>query len=98
MPNTALPLVEIKRRYAIRRRRQWFVAGPVIVALVSLWIWLRVTGTEEADWLRPTVRVASLAVLGLFVFSLFNWRCPRCNAYLGRWSFKHCSNCGIELR
>ena len=98
MPNTALPKSEIKRRYAIRRRRQTLVGIPILVALVSIRIWLSVTGTEEPDWLRPTVLLAGLALLGVIVFSRLNWRCPRCNAYLGRFSFKHCSNCGIELR
>ena len=98
MPNTALPKSEIKRRYAIRRRRQTLVGIPMLVALVSIRIWLSVTGTEEPDWLRSTVLLAGLALLGVIVFLLFNWRCPRCNAYLGKFSFKHCSNCGIELR
>ena len=100
MPNTALPKSEIKRRYAIRRRRQFVVAIPLVMVLVIILIWSRVTGTEETDWLPPAIwrSIALLVLLWLIGFSLFNWRCPRCNAYLGKFSFKHCSNCGVELR
>ena len=91
---------EIKRRYAIRRRRQYIAATPILVALVIIKILLHVTDMEDSDWLPPNIwaSTAVLAVLGLIVFSLFNWRCPRCNAYLGRYSYKHCSSCGAELR
>ena len=69
------------------------------MAGVIILIWLRVTGTEEKDWLRSIWgSTVKLALLGVIVFSLFNWRCPRCNAFLAPFSFKHCSNCGVELR
>jgi hypothetical protein len=48
------------------------------------------------------------ALIGNFLYSLTNWRCPKCNAYLGGWGFSinifttplhlHCPKCGIELR
>ena len=100
MPNTAITKSEIKRRYAIRRRRQNFATLPLLVVLVIILIWLRVTGTEEKDWLPPAIggAIGLLVLLWLIGFPLFNWRCPRCNAFLGKYSFKHCSNCGIELR
>lgn len=38
-------------------------------------------------------------VVGLVVFSRFNWRCPKCNKYLGRGTNpKHCAHCGEELQ
>ena len=91
---------EIKSRYAIRRRRQYVATIPLVIALVIILILLRVTGTEAKDWLPPAIwrPTALLALLWLIVFSLFNWRCPRCNAFLGPFSFRHCSNCGVELR
>lgn len=39
-----------------------------------------------------------LIVLAL-LFSIVNWRCPKCKTYLGRKTDpKYCSNCGVELR
>lgn len=33
------------------------------------------------------------------VFTIFNWRGPSCNTYLGKGiNPKYCSRCGIELR
>jgi len=33
------------------------------------------------------------------VFSLYNWRCPACNKYLGKQrSPKYCSKCGVALQ
>ena len=105
MLNTDLTKSEIKSRYAIRRRRQFVATIPLLIVLVSILIFLRVTGTEESDWLPPAIwrPIALLVLLWLLGFSLFNWRCPRCNAWLGwlgRFSFnlKHCSNCGVEFR
>ena len=100
MPNTALPKSEIKRRYAIRRRRQKVATLPVLVVLVLILIWLRLMGTEAEESLPPAFgrAICVLVLLWLIGFSLFNWRCPRCNAFLGKWSFQHCSNCGVELR
>ena len=91
---------EVKRRYAIRRRRQYLATIPLVVALVIIQISLRVTGTEEKDWLPPYIwrPALQLALLSVIVFSVFNWRCPRCNVFLAPFSFKHCSNCGVELR
>ncbi len=31
-------------------------------------------------------------------FQLFVWRCPSCQAHLGKKLGNHCSNCGIDLR
>lgn len=42
------------------------------------------------------VACALLAVLG--ILSLINWRCPKCNSYLGkRFWIKKCYKCGIRL-
>ena len=101
-PSTPPSKSEVKRLYAIRRRRQRLAIGPLLAVLVMILIWLRVTGTEETDWLKPAIvrPAALLALLYMIGFSLFNWRCPRCNAYLGapKFSYKRCLNCDAELR
>ena len=39
-----------------------------------------------------------VVILGVVLFSLKNWRCPACNAYLGKgMAPSFCSKCGIPL-
>lgn len=41
---------------------------------------------------------AVVLILGGLGFSLYNWRCPACNKYLGKaMSPKFCAKCGVEL-
>lgn len=43
--------------------------------------------------------IVLVIVIGLVVFTRFNWRCPKCNKYLGRsGNPTHCSNCGEKLQ
>lgn len=38
-------------------------------------------------------------IVALVIFSRLNWRCPKCNKYLGRGTTpKHCIHCGEELQ
>jgi hypothetical protein len=38
------------------------------------------------------------AISYLLWFQLFVWRCPSCEANLGKHLGNHCSNCGTDLR
>ena len=88
---------EHKRLFSARKRRQVLLAIPlvamVILFIVSegktaiLGIPLKIAG--------PAFVVIALAAVG---FSLYNWRCPACNKYLGKsMSQKFCAGCGVEL-
>lgn len=86
----------LQREFAARRRRQAISAVPV--GLLGLALAL---GGGDSLGLGPqslTV-VVGVVVLGFFAFSLGNWRCPACSAYLGqRVNPAKCRACGATLR
>lgn len=45
------------------------------------------------------ITILVLFLVAYFVFTLFWWRCPNCQAYLGKLTpfAKHCPYCGGEL-
>lgn len=85
---------DIKAGFALRRRRQFLVAGVVILAGAAF-VFGDELGFPGALAESSFFGVAICAV----VFSLFNWRCPACSKYLGK-SISHsfCPRCGIALR
>ena len=100
MEHTPQQTEEFKREYSTRRRRQLVVSAPFIVAIVLLAVAQdreagTVAGIPQGIWLPVFV----VGVIGLLIFSLFNWRCPACSAYFGRtWNPRFCSKCGTPLR
>lgn len=89
-------LDRVKRSYALRRRRQAVSAVPVgILAVTSAVGGGGLLGLPEGTALL----VVGTVVLGFFGFSLVNWRCPACDAYLGRrFNPRACPSCGQQLR
>lgn len=104
MPNTDLrsretdgnQLGRYRAQYLEKRRRQSLSVIPVCV----LGIAAAVTGGNLGGLPEKAVLgVVGLVVLGFFGFSLINWRCPRCGAYLGqRLNPSQCRSCGTVLR
>lgn len=87
-----------KAEFARRWRKQLVVAVPVGALLLAL-----VFGTD-----RVTGKVFGLShslvgsiVFGVltaaFAFNSRTWRCPACNAYIGRHP-ERCVHCGVVLR
>jgi hypothetical protein len=86
--------------FAKRKRIQYILTLPVVAVIVLLLI-ARVNPDFSVGPLSRDVFIGILIVLAVaaLVFSLFNWRCPACNKYLGReFSPKHCSSCGKKLQ
>jgi hypothetical protein len=87
-----------RAQFSAKRRNQIILAAP-LVAVVLL---LAFSEGKEAVLGIPLVvagPVAIVLILGGLAFSLYNWRCPACNRYLGRTiSPKFCVKCGVELR
>lgn len=58
---------------------------------------------NDLEQVPPFVRdlmvpVLTILLIVFIVFMLVNWRCPRCNAYLGReMTPKYCPHCGVQL-
>jgi hypothetical protein len=59
----------------------------------------RSTGTLLGMPAGVVASITLVVVAAALVFSFRNWRCPACNAYLGRtMNPRHCQNCGAALR
>ena len=83
---------QFKQEFAAKDRRQ-FVTFISIVSIVLLML----LTAGHLPWFVP---VSGLAiVMGAFVFSFVNWRCPACGKYLGQIPVRrHCPRCGVALR
>ncbi len=99
MQYTEQQLSEFKAEYARRRRRQIGASLPVLAVFLVLAFFNE--KVEAFFGLAPSVLLGAsfTMVAALVAFSLWNWRCPACNRYLGRSvSQAFCSKCGVPLR
>jgi hypothetical protein len=91
---------EIRTLFAARRRRQLLISLPLIVLIMGF-AFLE-NGNRGAILGIPATMVfpGFLAMIaGAIVFSLYNWRCPACNRYLGKQrNPKFCNKCGVALQ
>jgi len=90
---------EFRQSFYKRRTRQWVVAG--IVGVGFLLRGLGINSSRGSVFGLPEAAIFAVMVttlIGGFAFTLWNWRCPACNCYLGRRiNPKLCSGCGIML-
>jgi hypothetical protein len=90
---------EIIEEFKQKRTRQIMAVGPIILAFIALF-------SAEANptgifGLPPNIvlGITFALIISVFIFSLFNWRCPACNKYLGKAiNPKFCAKCGVQLR
>ena len=53
---------------------------------------------HETSLADPQIARAIL-LIGAIGLTYLNWRCPACDAFLGRKSYpRHCHDCGVSLR
>lgn len=53
-----------------------------------------ILGFSKDTWFNAAI--AGFLIYG--GFTLFMWKCPKCNKFPGRgWFRKNCDNCGVEL-
>ena len=93
-------LADFKEEFARRRNRQLLVSLPVVAAFLIFAVASQ-KGTVPFFGLPPALvgGIAFAVVLGTLAFSLWNWRCPACNKYLGKGiSPSFCPKCGVPLR
>ncbi len=89
----------VKEEFAAKRRKQIIAAVPLIGALLLMIVFsengsAEFLGISAAAWLPVLLGI----ILGGVIFSLYNWRCPACNKYLGKSvSPKYCGKCGTQL-
>jgi len=90
----------IKTEFKKRRSIQIVISISTIPVLVFLYF-LTITENDQFfgfSILKWIIGIAILFII-LIIYSLKNWRCPKCNSNLGNDSFnpKTCSNCRIGL-
>ena len=92
------PEPELREEFARRRTRQLVLIVPVGIALVMVHFFD--SKAEVSGLVSTGIILGGLAVvLGGLAFSVWNWRCPSCDGYLGRSiNPRHCSKCGFKLR
>lgn len=77
-----------------------------IIALIPIFIgfYLLISADNpELNFLGLSEDLSAGIAIGFIlislIFSLFNWRCPNCNSYLGKdMSPKFCKKCGSQLQ
>lgn len=97
MERTEQERAAFRRQFAVRRRNQIMLAVPLIAVIVLL---VSSEGKDSVLGIPITIAGPGAIVLILagLAFSLYNWRCPACNGYLGKAvSPKFCARCGVEL-
>ena len=84
-----------------RRRTRQLIASGLVLAVVIPAALKGDDATFSIAGLPPEVTVTALFVLvvSVLIFSLWNWRCPACNRYLGKTlNPAYCARCGAQLR
>lgn len=91
---------DFRDRFELRRRRQLVATVPTVIVIFATAILQRDGSGTLAGVPEPVIgSLFVVAIVGILVFSLLNWRCPACQSYLGRSiSPRFCQKCGVELR
>lgn len=91
---------EVMAEFNKRRTRQYIAIIPVVLVVGVLILSGRGDSAEFVGIPMTIVGpVCFAAILAIVIFSLFNWRCPACNVYLGRgMSPTFCRKCGERLQ
>lgn len=92
---------EFRQEFARRRKRQLLLAIPII-GLIGLKIFFKAGGRSGPTYDFLSSDIPLFILMGFIVaalgFSLKNWRCPACNAYLGRDTTpRFCPKCGVPF-
>ena len=80
-----------------RKRRQFLLCVPVVL----LWFFLYRERTHPSGMSEVACFSLAMAVLaGACLFTYYNWRCPKCAGYLGKYAWQSglCPKCGTALR
>jgi len=91
---------EFQRQFGLRRRRQLLLAIPFIPILIGVLV-IRESGNGAVFGVPAEVWGPAffLFAIGALLFSLWNWRCPACQKYLGKGiSPRFCPKCGVALQ
>jgi hypothetical protein len=90
----------IVQQFKALRKRQLLATIPIVLAFIIL-IGLGDNPEANIAGLPSNVLqgVAFVIIVGVLIFSFFNWRCPSCKKYLGKaFNPKFCTKCGAQLQ
>ncbi len=91
--------LSIKTEFTSRKRNQ-IIVSISLIAMIILFVLFGENPDHVMLGMPATVWGPAFVVLftGGIGFSVFNWRCPACNKYLGKsMNPKFCSKCGAPL-
>ena len=88
----------VMREYQKRKKKQWIVV-LVSVPVILLFL-LQVVDKHTVFIGTVPLAIITVVFLGCVVaFTFVNWRCPNCNAFLGKNISAHrCEECGVRLQ
>ncbi len=90
---------QIKRDFAMRRRRQLLAIPATFIFLLMLAL---ISNRPDVfgEFSRNDILATQILLLASFVgFSAINWKCPSCKTYLGPdLGRRICKQCGARLR
>jgi hypothetical protein len=92
---------EFKDQFTKRRRRQLMFFYSPIVILIMLLLSIDETTGQLLGFIPASIftPVSIIALVGVLIFSIKNWKCPACNHYFEKaFNPSFCSKCGVKLR
>jgi hypothetical protein len=95
-----LPPAQVVEEFRLRRKRQWLAAIPGVAAVVFISYFLKREDFALFGLSSTALTFGACAVvLGYLMFSIWNWRCPGCDGYLGKgMNPSFCGKCGVKLK
>lgn len=95
-------ILEFRCQFSERRKRQLILAVILLPLVIGVQLMRHGEGGGTLEAIGLTEAAAGKAFFGLVVgallFSFKNWRCPACDAYLGRSvGHKFCPKCGVKF-
>jgi len=92
LPYSQPELDRFQQEFAKVRQRQLVVGGLAVLGLMLI-----VLSGRQAMSSFPLALVWVATIVGLLMFSWWNWRCPACDRYLGKYPGRSCRKCGVSL-
>src|SRR5215510_3467507 len=87
-----------KQQFAVKRKRQLITAVPLVAFFALFGFFADKDGSMPGVPASVIVPVFMVAVAGLVIFTLWNWRCPACGGYFGKgFRIRFCAKCGVPL-